>query len=72
MPRLLPQVRMWMLVLVVTAAGGVLPAAAATPAAARSAVDTIPVGDNPLGVAVSPLGHRVYVANAGDDSVSVI
>lgn len=70
--RLLSHVRMWMLALVVATAGGVLPAAVATPAAARAAVDTIPVGDNPLGVTVSPLGNRVYVANAGDDSVSVI
>jgi YVTN family beta-propeller protein len=63
---------MWMLALAMAAVGAVLPAAAATPAAARAAVDTIPVGDNPLGVTVSPLGHRVYVADAGDDSVSVI
>ncbi|MFD4144703.1 YncE family protein, partial [Streptomyces sp. NPDC058572] len=40
-------------------------------------IDTVPLlptgGDNPIGVAVSPAGTRLYIANsAGDDSVSVI
>lgn len=33
---------------------------------------TIPVGDRPRGIAVSPDGNEAYVANAGDDTVSVI
>jgi YVTN family beta-propeller protein len=32
----------------------------------------IAVGDRPRGIAVSLLGRRAYVANSGDDSVSVI
>ena len=40
--------------------------------AARSVVATIDVGDIPIGVVVSPDGSRVYVANAGDGTVSVI
>ncbi|MGB8503020.1 beta-propeller fold lactonase family protein [Mycobacterium sp.] len=39
---------------------------------ARNALGTAPVGTFPTGVAVSPDGNRVYVANSGDDSVSVI
>ena len=33
---------------------------------------TIPVGDRPRGIAVSPDGNEAYVTNAGDDTVSVI
>jgi YVTN family beta-propeller protein len=44
----------------------------AAPAPAATVVDIIPVGDDPLVVAVSRFECRVYVANAGDDSVSVI
>lgn len=33
---------------------------------------TIPVGDTPTGVAVSPEGRRVYVTNLEDNTVSVI
>jgi YVTN family beta-propeller protein len=33
---------------------------------------TINVGDGPIGVAVSPDGSRVYVANSDDDEVSII
>jgi len=33
---------------------------------------TVPVGAAPRGVAASPLGDRVYVANSSDDTVSVI
>ncbi len=33
---------------------------------------TIPVGDRPRGIAVSPDGNEAYVANAGDATVSVI
>jgi YVTN family beta-propeller protein len=35
-------------------------------------VDTIPVGDNPLGVAASPDGTKVYVVNNNDATMSVI
>jgi DNA-binding beta-propeller fold protein YncE len=33
---------------------------------------TLPVGQNPLGVAVSPHGDRVYATNRGAHTVSVI
>ncbi|HEU4418117.1 MAG TPA: YncE family protein, partial [Planctomycetota bacterium] len=33
---------------------------------------TIPVGKQPMGVALSPNGTRLYVANSSDDSLSVI
>ena len=32
----------------------------------------VPVGSSPFGVAVNPAGTKVYVANTGDDTVSVI
>ncbi len=35
-------------------------------------VQHIPVGDRPRGIAISPDGNEAYVANAGDDNVSVI
>lgn len=35
-------------------------------------VQHIPVGDRPRGIAISPDGNEAYVANAGDDTVSVI
>ncbi len=35
-------------------------------------VQHIPVGDRPRGIAISPDGREAYVANAGDDTVSVI
>ena len=38
----------------------------------NSVVGTIPVGPNPVNVAVSPSGSRAYVTNAGSNSVSVI
>ncbi len=44
----------------------------AAPATAVDTLGTIPVGTAPLGVAVSPSGDAVYVANSGSDSVSVI
>jgi YVTN family beta-propeller protein len=34
--------------------------------------DTITVGNAPVGLAVTPDGKHVYVANAADNSVSVI
>jgi YVTN family beta-propeller protein len=40
--------------------------------ATNTVTATIPVGTNPLGVAVTPDGSKVYVANFGDDNVSVI
>ena len=33
---------------------------------------TVPVGDNPWGLAVTPEGARVYVANHGSHTVSVL
>jgi gliding motility-associated-like protein len=38
----------------------------------NSVVATVPVGSNPIGVAISPDGQRVYVSNKGSKSVSVI
>lgn len=35
-------------------------------------VDTISVGPYPYSIAITPDGSYVYVANAGDDTVSVI
>ena len=35
-------------------------------------VQHIPVGDRPRGIAISPDGREAYVANAGDNTVSVI
>jgi len=32
----------------------------------------VPVGINPLGVSVNPAGTKVYVANEGSNTVSVI
>ena len=40
--------------------------------ATNTAVATIPVGNVPLGVAVTPDGTHVYVANVNDNTVSVI
>ena len=38
----------------------------------RTRTFTIPVGDAPIGVAVSPDGRRAYVTNRDSDTVSVI
>ena len=35
-------------------------------------IDTITVGVNPTGVAYDPENDRMYVTNAGDNTVSVI
>jgi DNA-binding beta-propeller fold protein YncE len=35
-------------------------------------VATIPVGSTPSGIATNPLTNTVYVANRGDNTVSVI
>ncbi|MFD0009123.1 beta-propeller fold lactonase family protein [Streptomyces sp. NPDC127178] len=40
--------------------------------ATNTRIGTIPVGDEPVGVAVSPNGTRVYVTNSGSNNVSVI
>jgi YVTN family beta-propeller protein len=40
--------------------------------ATNAVIATIPVGDSPFGVAVSPDGSKVYVTNLGSASVSVI
>ena len=40
--------------------------------ATQTVVDTIPVGDRPWGMAVSPDGSRVYVSNRTSNSLSVI
>ena len=48
-------------------------AAAAAPAGAAPAVITsILVGNGPLGVVTNPLTNTAYVANVGDNTVSVI
>jgi len=41
-------------------------------ARAASVIATIPVGNNPHGVAVNPTTNRIYVANTTDDTVTVI
>jgi YVTN family beta-propeller protein len=51
------------------AASCALPAASAF---AQSVGATIPVGTNPLGIAVNPVSNKLYVANAGSDNVTVI
>ena len=38
----------------------------------QSAVDVIPVGSAPLGIAATSDGRKIYIANSGDDSVSVL
>ena len=40
--------------------------------ATNTVVRTIPVGGNPIGVAVTPDGTHAYVANNSSDTVSVI
>src|SRR6516165_3113296 len=57
--------------------GGQVPSAssrAATPSTGPThrVTATVPVGRDPMGVAVDPDTHTVYVANLGDNSVSVI
>lgn len=39
---------------------------------AGAAVTTIPVGNNPLGIDVDPATNLVFVANSGDNTISVI
>ena len=54
---------------------GVLSALSISTAPAARAdeiVATIPVGSDPVGVAVDPNTHTVYVTDSGDDSVTVI
>src|SRR5207247_1285042 len=43
-----------------------------TLAEAYQVTATIPVGSGPNGVAVNPLTNRIYIANNGDSTVSVI
>ncbi len=38
----------------------------------NTVIDTVKVGTNPSGVAVSPDGSKVYVANYGNSNISVI
>ncbi len=38
----------------------------------NTVVNTVPVGTRPQGIAVSPDGSHVYVANSGSNTVSVI
>lgn len=40
--------------------------------ATNAVIATIPVGTNPIGVAVSPNNTTVYVGNHGNNTVSVI
>ena len=42
------------------------------PAAAQTTTATVPAGTNPSGVAVNPVTNKVYVANNGSSSVTVI
>ena len=35
-------------------------------------INTITVGNQPLGLAYDTINHRMYVANSGEDTVSVI
>ena len=54
---------------------GSMPALAAQVQAVRAAphvVETIPVGEYPLGIAFNPRNGNLYVANTNDDTVSVI
>lgn len=44
----------------------------APPASAVGVTDTIPVGINPLGIALTPEGTTAYVPNGGSGTVSVI
>jgi YVTN family beta-propeller protein len=44
----------------------------AMPAAADSVVATVPIGNNPYGVTVSPDGSHAYAANFSSDTVSVV
>jgi YVTN family beta-propeller protein len=53
-------------------AGGHLPNVSVIATATNTVIGTIPVGLEPLGVAVTPDGSKVYVANSGDSNVSVI
>jgi YVTN family beta-propeller protein len=41
-------------------------------ASTRNVTATVPVGKNPVGVAVYPSTHTVYVGNDSDHTVSVI
>jgi YVTN family beta-propeller protein len=41
-------------------------------AATNTVIATIPVGSSPIGVAVTPDGSKVYVANSGSNNVFVI
>ena len=47
-------------------------AVSAIDAATNNLIATIPVGNNPAGVAVTPDGAKIYVANFGSNTVSVI
>jgi len=38
----------------------------------QAVVATIPVGEQPVGVAITPDGRLVYVANSGDGTISAI
>jgi YVTN family beta-propeller protein len=65
--------RGWCAAMVAVVAVMPLVAAAHAPAAVLyRGTGTISVGSYPLGVAVDPAARTVYVANAGDDTVSVI
>ena len=58
--------------LAVAAAMALAAFAPALPAHAQSAGGRIAVGLNPVSIAVNPLTNKVYVANAGEDTVTVI
>src|SRR4051812_30358798 len=52
--------------------GATATAALATPALNYAVTDTIQVGQLPIGVAVDPTTHTVFVANHNDGNISVI
>src|ERR1700689_4036770 len=43
-----------------------------SPAHAQVAIITVAVGSEPYGIAVNPVTNKIYVANYGSNSVSVI
>lgn len=44
----------------------------AVPSSAATLVTTIPVGQQPAGIATNPVTHRIYAVNSSDATVSVI
>ena len=60
-------------IVVLTRTPGIAPSSPPRPpATAPSVTTTIPVGEGPLGVAITPDGHHAYVINTRSNTVSVI